>query len=179
MKKTVWTFGLISGAIMAVMMWLTIPFIENFGDNAELLGYTTMIVAFLMVYFGIRSYRDTVLAGVIGFGRAFKVGILIALLASTCYVASWQVMYHTVASDFIEKYSAQVIEKARKEGASDAAIKLQQVEMAKFAEAYKNPLVNVAMTYLEVFPVGLVMVLVGAGILSRRKVAPLLAPAAG
>jgi hypothetical protein len=169
MKRTVWTFGLISGAILAVMMAITLPFQEKIGDKGEVIGYTTMILAFLMVYFGIRSYRDTVLAGTISFGRAFKVGILISLIASACYVTAWEIIYHTVAPDFTEKYAARMIEKARASGASEAQIEAKKQEMAKFTEAYKNPVVNVGMTFLEVFPVGAVLVLISAGVLSRRK----------
>jgi len=169
MKRTVWTFGLISGAILAVMMSITTPFQDQIGDKGEVIGYTTMILAFLMVYFGIRSYRDTVLAGAISFGRAFKVGILISLIASACYVTAWEVISHTVAPDFMEKYAARTIEKARTSGASEAQIEAKKLEMAKFTEAYKNPVVNVGLTFLEVFPVGAVLVLVSAGVLSRRK----------
>jgi hypothetical protein len=168
MKRTVWTFGLIAGAIMAAMMFATIPFLEH-DDKAEIIGYTTMIVAFLMVFFGIRSYRDNVMGGTIGFGRAFKVGILITLVASACYVASWEVMYHTMMPDFVEKYAAQVIERAKASGAAEAQVEERRQEMAKFAVMYRNPLFNVGMTFLEVFPVGLVVVLVSSGVLSRRK----------
>ena len=180
MKRIVWTFGLTSGAILAGMMAITMTFANKIGfDKGEVIGYSTMILAFLMVYFGIRSYRDTVMAGVIGFGRAFKVGTLIVLIASACYVAAWEVIYRTMAPDFAEKYAAHAIDKARTAGATDAQIEAKNVEMAKFNEGYKNPLVNVGLTFLEVFPLGAVVVLVSAGVLSRRKSAaatPLTSP---
>ncbi|MEO8200135.1 MAG: DUF4199 domain-containing protein [Gemmatimonadota bacterium] len=169
MKPIVWTFGLIAGAIMAAMMAITMPLMDHIADKAEIIGYTTMILAFLMVYFGIRSYRDNVLTGTIGFGRAFKVGILITLVASACYVASWEVIYHTMVPDFAEKYAARAVEKARASGASESEIEAQKQQMAKFVEGYKNPLINVGLTFLEVFPVGLVVVLISAGVLSRKK----------
>ena len=169
MKRIVWTFGLIAGAIMALMMAVTIPFFEQVGDLGEVIGYTTMVAAFLMVFFGIRSYRDEQLGGSIGFGRAFRVGILITLVASACYVTTWEILYHTVASDFTDKYTARQIEKARASGATEAAIAAKRQEMAKFAEMYSNPLYNVGMTFLEVFPVGLAVVLVSAGVLSRKR----------
>ncbi|MEO8139812.1 MAG: DUF4199 domain-containing protein [Gemmatimonadota bacterium] len=169
MKRTVWTFGLISGGIIAALMVIALPFQDQVGESGYVIGYSTMILAFLMVYFGIRSYRDNVMAGTIGFGRAFKVGILITLIASTCYVATWEVIYHTMAPDFAEKYAARAIERAQAAGATEAELAVQKEKMAKFAEMYKNPLVNVGMTYLEVFPVGVVVVLVSAGVLSRKK----------
>ena len=52
------------------------------------IGYTGMVLAFLMVYFGVRSYRDNVAGGQIGFGRAFVVGLAITFVASACYVAT-------------------------------------------------------------------------------------------
>src|SRR4051794_9724156 len=94
MKRIVWTFGLIAGAVLSVMMLLTVPFMDRIGnDHGEVIGYTTMVVAFLMVYFGIRTYRDSVMGGTIRFGQAFKVGILITLIACVCYVVTWEVLY--------------------------------------------------------------------------------------
>ena len=169
MKRIVWTFGLIAGGIMAAMMLITVPFAEKIGDAGEVVGYTTMILAFLMVYYGIRSYRDNVMGGTIRFGKAFQAGILITLIASACYVAAWEVIERTMVPDFAEKYAARVIAKVQGSGATAAQVEAKRQEMAKFTEAYKNPFVNVGMTFLEVFPVGLVVVLVSAWVLSRKK----------
>ena len=43
-------------------------------DRGVIVGYTSMVLAFLMVFFGVRSYRDNVAGGHVTFGRAFKVG---------------------------------------------------------------------------------------------------------
>src|SRR5215208_544919 len=94
MKKTVWTYGLISGALVSAMMAATLPFQDENGFNHSLLvGYATMVLSFLVIYFGVRSYRDNVGRGTVSFGRALAVGSLIGLVASVCYVATWQVMY--------------------------------------------------------------------------------------
>lgn len=86
MQKIVLTFGLIAGAILSAMMLLTLPFMDKIGfDKGEVIGYTTMLLAFLMVYFGVRSYRDNVAGGSVAFGRAFLVGLSITLVASVCY----------------------------------------------------------------------------------------------
>ena len=89
MRKTVLTFGLIAGAILSIMMLATIPFHDEIGfDRAEVIGYTTMVLAFLLIFFGVRSYRDNVRGGSVSFGRAFAVGALIVAVASACYVAT-------------------------------------------------------------------------------------------
>jgi Protein of unknown function (DUF4199) len=172
-KRIVITFGLIAGAILSGMMLVTVPFMDRIGfDKGETLGYTTMVLAFLMVFFGIRSYRDNVLNGRIGFGRAFQAGIFITLIACVCYVATWQVIYYKLAPDFVEKYTAHALDQAKKSGATEQQLAVQKADMARFMELYKNPLVNVSITFLEPLPVGLVITLVCAGILARKREAP-------
>src|SRR4051794_9798109 len=170
MKKTVWTFGLISGAIISILMAATIPFQDKLAfDHSLVIGYTTMVLAFLLIYFGVRSYRDNVAGGSVRFGRAFAVGALIAVISSVCYVATWEVIYFKFMPDFLTKYQAHALEKARASGASEAALAKQKVEMDKLGEMYKNPVINSAMTFVEPLPVGLVIALVSAGILSRAR----------
>ena len=170
MQKIVLTFGLIAGAMLSAMMLLTLPFLDKIGfGTGEVIGYTTMVLAFLMVYFGVRSYRDNVAGGRVGFGRAFVVGLTITFIASACYVATWEVIYYKFAPDFVDKYASAMVEKVKKSGASDAQIAAQLKEMQEFKEFYKNPFFNVAMTFLEPLPVGLLFTLVSAGIVSRRR----------
>lgn len=169
MKRVVWTFGLISGAILSVMMLLSLPFMSIGSDRAMIIGYTTMVLAFLLIYFGVRSYRDNVGGGVISFGRAFGVGLLIMVIASVCYVVTWEFVYFKMMPDFAEKYGAYTIEKARRSGASEAEIQQKTNEMQQFAKMYKNPFYNFAMTFLEPLPVGLLFALVSAGVLRRKR----------
>ena len=169
MKKTVWTYGLISGGILSALMLLTIPFVKYLGMEASMLvGYTTMVLAFLMVFFGVRSYRDHVGDGTVGFWRALAVGSLIMLVASICYVATWQVLYFGVPG-FAEQFQLHMLDQVRGSGESPEAIRARLAELRHFFEIYQNPLVNFAMTLLEPLPVGLVFALVSAGILSRGR----------
>jgi hypothetical protein len=169
MRKIVLTFGLISGAILAAMMVLALLFQDQIGfDRGAIVGYTSMVLAFLMVYFGVRAYRDGVAGGRVGFGRAFSVGLMITLVASVCYVATWEVIYFNFMPDFGDKYAAYVIAKAKDAGATDAQIAERERQMAEFKAMYANPLVNVAYTLLEPLPVGLLFTLVSAGVLSRK-----------
>ena len=171
MKNTVIKYGLISGALISVMMMLTIPFHDRIGFDTSglVVGYTTMVLAFLLIYFGVRSYRDTVGGGTVAFGRALAVGVLIAAVSSVCYVATWEVMYFKFMPDFMDKYAAHELDKARASGASEAEITSRKAEMEKLAVMYKNPLYNSALTFMEPLPVGLLVALVSAGVLSRRR----------
>jgi hypothetical protein len=170
MKKTVWTFGLIAGGILSAMMLLTMPFIEQIGyDRGEVVGYTTMVLAFLLVFFGIRSYRDNVGGGTVSFGRALAVGTLIVVVASACYVVTWELLYFVLAPGFAAKFQAYMVDSARASGATPAEIQAKLAEMHRFAKLYQNPAINAAISFMEPLPVGLVLALVSAGILSRGR----------
>jgi hypothetical protein len=170
MKRTILVFGLISGAIMSTIMAITMPFHDAIGyDSALVIGYTSIVAAGLLIFFGVRSYRDNVTGGTVRFGRAFAVGALISLVASLLYVATWQVVYRTSASDYLVKYQAHTMEEARASGATQAELDQKLAEMQRFAELYKNPAFNAAVTLLEPLPIGLVIALLSAGVLSRKR----------
>jgi len=179
MKKIVLRFGLASGFLLMALTAVTLPLCMNGTldfDNSQLVGYSAMVLAFLFVFFGIRSYRDNVVGGAIGFGKAFQVGLLISLVTCAMYVIAWEIAYYNFFPDFFDQYSAHVLERMRTAGESEAAIRETTAQMAKMGKLYKNLFFNVGITFLEVFPVGLVVTLVSAGIL-RRKAGPA-APAA-
>jgi hypothetical protein len=167
MKKTILTFGLISGAIISVLMCATLPFADRI-SHSYLVGYTTMILAFLLVYFGIRSYRDNFGDGRITFGKAFVIGISITLISCVFYVVTWEILYFKFMPDFMDKYGAAAIQKLQASGASAAAIQAKVEEIKRYKALEDNPLTNAAMTFIEPFPVGLLVTLISAAILRRK-----------
>jgi len=170
MKKTVLTFGLISGAIFAVEILATMPFHDKIGpERGLIIGYTTMVLAFLLVFFGIRSYRENVANGQISFGRALGVGLLIMIIACACYVITWEILYFNFMPDFADKYAAHAIEQVRASGKPPQEVAQEIEKMKQFKTLYNNVFFNVAMTLLEPLPVGLVMTLISAAILRKKK----------
>src|ERR1700730_9602394 len=169
MKKTVLTFGLISGALSSLMMVATVPFLHNVGFNKGLvIGYTAIVLSFLLVFFGIRSYRDNASNGEITFTKAFAVGISITLISCIFYVVTWEILYFNFLPDFMDKYGAHMIEKLKAAGAGPAAIQAQLEQIRKYKEMEDNPLLNAAMTFIEPFPVALAITLLSAAVLRRK-----------
>jgi Protein of unknown function (DUF4199) len=184
MKKIVLRFGLASGVLLLALSAVLLPLCMNGTidfDHSEVLGYSAMVLSFLLVFFGIRSYRDNVASGVIGFGKAFQVGLLITLVTCAMYVIAWEITYFNFLPDFLDQYNAHAIAKMRAAGETEAAIREATAKMADLAKLYANPLFNVAITFMEVFPVGLIVTLVSAAILRRKpgQAAPAAAVAAG
>jgi len=176
MKNTVLKFGIISGVLASILMASTVP-LEDKLSHSYLVGYATIVASFLLVYFGVRSYRSNVGGGKISFGRAFAVGICITLITCLFYVATWEIIFHFYMPDFMVKYSAAVIQKMHAAGASEAAIQAKTLALQASTESYKNPLVRIPMTFMEPFPVGLLITLISAAVL-RKKPRPQAEPSA-
>lgn len=175
MKKIILTFGLIAGSIVAVLMIITMSFWEsgvvNF-DNGELVGYTGMVVALSMIFFGIKSYRDQHGRGVITFGKGVKIGLLITLIAAVMYSLAWEICYNTVASGFTEKMQAHYFAELESQGMSPEKLEKAKQDWQTFSEYYKNPVIRFFVTMVEILPVGIIITLLGAGILRKQEVLP-------
>jgi hypothetical protein len=177
MKKTVLTFGLIAGVIMSVLMDSNVLLSDKIGSgHSLLLGYTVLVASFLLIYFGIRSYRDNALAGRISFGRAFACGILITLITIVCYVATWEILYFKFIPHFMDSYFAAQIHKVQSSGLDPATTAAKVAVIQHSQQLYQNPFVNMAYTFMEPLPVGLIITLISAAILRRN--APVVSTAA-
>jgi amino acid transporter len=170
MKKIIWTYGLIAGAITMVSIAIATIFHEQIGfDNGMYVGFSMMILAFSMIFVGLKKYRDQSEQQSLSFGKAFKIGFFITLIGSTIYVITWLFTYYNFLPDFTDKYSAYEIDKLKAAGASTAEIANKTKEMADFALMYKNPLINAGMTYMEIIWVGLLMSVFAALMLKKKK----------
>lgn len=172
MQKNIIIYGLIAGIVVSASMLFTVNYISHCEGNVDyntslLVGYASMLLALSLVFVGIRNYRDKFNEGVIGFGKAFKIGILMVLIASTVYAVAWLIDSIFFIPDFAEKYSAQMLAELRASGAPQAEIEEQTKEMASFVQNFKNPFFNAMMAYMEILPVGLVVTLVSSLILKR------------
>jgi hypothetical protein len=169
MKKIVLTFGLISGLMISVLMGGSLLIADKIGSgHSMMLGYTIMVASFLLIYFGIRSYRDNTLDGQISFGRAFACGILITLITTVCYVAMWEVLYFNFMPHFMDSYFAAQIARVQSSGLDHAATAAQVAAIERSQQLYQNPFVNMAYTFIEPFPVGLIITLVSAAVLRKK-----------
>jgi hypothetical protein len=170
MKKIVLTFGFLSGGLSALMMFGTLPFLETIGyDRGLIVGYTAIVISFLFVYFGIRSYRDNVLGGRISFARGLGVGLLITLISCACYVAAWQIISRNFMPDWLDKFNAQMLNELKSSGATEAEVQAAVQQGEAFKKLYANPLVSIAFTLIEPLPVGLLITLISAAVLRRSK----------
>lgn len=169
MKKTVLTFGLISGGLLGIMMLITMLLIKKSSfESGMIIGYSTMVLAGIVMFVGVKRLRDNE-GGFIPFGRALKAALLITFLSTLMYVAVWMVLSYTVMSNYMDEYAAAALQKAREAGESAEKMKAMEVEMEGFKEMYKNPLIRAGMTFMEPLPVGVPLSFITALILRKKQ----------
>jgi len=175
MKKVILTYGLIMGAIIGAMLLISIPMWKNGTlnfDNGELVGYTSMVVASSLIFFGIKSFRDNYSGGAVTFWQGTKVGLLITLVSCIVYAAAWQVSYHYMDGDFLQKMTEHRLAEMKAEGATEVELEETRATWESFGEMYKNPFIRFVITMFEPLPVALFFVVVSAGLLRRKDFLP-------
>jgi hypothetical protein len=172
-KKNILVFGTISGVIISTFMGISMALMsrsgEGGGSGSMIIGFSAMAVAFSFVFVGIKNYRDKQNGRTITFGKAFLLGLMISLVASTIYVITWAVEFHVFMPDFIDKYSAMQVKQMQSGGLSGAALDeaLKSIESTNYN--YKNsPFFFAMYTYMEILPVGIIITLISALILKRK-----------
>lgn len=168
MKRIVLVYGLIAGLICAAVLGTSSLF--NTGslsyEYGMYFGFASMILAAVIMWFGIAQYKKH-LGGSISFGKAFITGLLMTLIASTMYVASWMI---TGPENFGKTYTTYEAQTMRKNGASEAEVAKHVEANRKMWEKYdSNPVYRASLTYVEIVPVQLIIVLIASVALSIKK----------
>ncbi len=172
MKRIVIIYGLIAGTIVGSLLLASMS-LWNAGvvdlTNGHVVGYTTMVIALSMVFFGIKSFRDNHQKGVITFGKGLLLGTYITLIASVMYALAWEVSYRNMPSDFIRKMEQSYVDQAKAKGATEEELK----SMADFWVMYQNPFIRFGVTLTEILPVGIIITLLSASLLRKKEFLPL------
>ena len=168
MKKPMIVYGSIAGLVIIVVNTLSI----ELGVGQEWLGFLVMFIAFSSIFFAVKQYRDEILGGVIRFGTGFWLGLGITAVASFVYVLVWEAYLALTDYAFIDAYIQSIIDVRRASGASEADLAAAIAETETIRTQYANPLFRLPMTFVEVFPVGLLISLISAFTLRDSKNLP-------
>jgi hypothetical protein len=166
-------YGIIAGLIVVIPMdWRMLAMKPDDMHDGLLIGYLTMIVGMTAVFFGIKHYRDKVLGGVIKFGRALVVGLGISVVASLIYAIGWEISLRFMSYDFATYYAKSMVDHAVAAGATPEQLAKATADAASFTKMYSNPLLRFPMTFIELFPVGILVSLVSAALLRNSRLLP-------
>lgn len=166
MRRYILIYGLLAGFItIAIMVTGMVLSHGEVAPTSAAIGFLVMFLAFSLIYFGIRKYRDREQGGVITFNKAFLMGLAMTGVAGIIYVIIWEIYLGATDHAFIHQYSAAYIENKQAAGISGEALAKVRSDMAKMIEQYGNPLYRIPMTFTEILPVGLIVSLVSAFLL--------------
>jgi hypothetical protein len=164
--------GLLVGApLSAVTLLMSGQAMMQYG---MLVGYLIMLIGLSAVFFAIKRHRDIDLGGVIKFWPALALGLGVSGVAGVIYVIAWDASCAIAHADFAGAYAKAMIAEQQAKGVSGAPLERFKTEMAQFKIQYANPLYRWAMTFAEIFPVGVIVSLVSAGLLRNARFMPAL-----
>ena len=171
MLKLCLLFGSIAGVVVGGSLF-TITTVNVGTAYGMLIGYLTMLIALSAVFVAIKRHRDQSLGGVIRFWPALALGLGISAIAGFFYVAAWEAALAVTHMDFADVYAKAQIAQKTASGASEAELQRLSAEMDEFRVNYSKPLYRLAMTFMEIFPVGILVSLISAGLLRNSRFLP-------
>jgi hypothetical protein len=170
MKKIIITYGLISAGISAIM-WTVIALFMKSGNfsHGMIIGYTSMLLSIFVIYFAMKNYRDNYGGGRITFGKALLIGLFISIIFAVCYVITWMIIRQTLLPDFADNYIAYEINQLKKLNLSPDAMNKKVAELQQMKSIFSNPWKEASMVFIEPWPVAILVTLISAIIVSRKK----------
>jgi hypothetical protein len=178
MTKIVLTFGLISGLIIAALVWTAAGLAESNAidfQRLDIVGYASMLIALTMVFFGIKSYRDNVGNGTISFWKGIQVGFMISLISAVLYWAgafSYGIVSPNFEASFVQKFTELKVNKLAEQGAPQDQIDKAKAEVEMMKSLFDNPVLFFFVCLMEMLPVGIVVTLISAALLRKREFLP-------
>ncbi|MCR9194922.1 MAG: DUF4199 domain-containing protein [Hyphomonas sp.] len=170
MFRIMLVYGAIAGVVIIGVMLAGMAMSSGAGSQVQ--GYLTMLVVLSLIFVGIKRYRDKDLGGVIKFLPALGLGVGIAAVAGVFYVLSWEASLHMTDFAWIEDYKHSAIAGYEAKGLTEDELAEKVAALEAMMANYTNPLVRVPITFLEIFPVGLLVALISAALLRNPKVLP-------
>lgn len=174
MLRTILKYGVIAGLVVGGFELVTFVLFSGMPPlkYGMVIGYTTMLIALSAVFVGIKRHRDVDRGGVIGFWPALGVGLGVSFIAGIFYVAAWEAVQAMTHMDFASSYAQAIIASEKAKGASAEKLAKLSADMETFKVQYANPMFRFSMTFVEIFPVGVLVSLVSAGLLRNSRFLP-------
>jgi hypothetical protein len=172
MIRTIFIYGLISGLIVIAGIIGSLVISGEEPHSSVWVGYLIMLAGLSSILLAVKSYRDKTLGGVIRFWPAFGMGLAISLIAGIAYVVVWEAYLASTGYTFMDDYIAATLKQKAAAGVTGEAYEKLVAQMQTMSESYKNPLFRFAMTFVEIFPVGVLVSLVTAALVRNPKFLP-------
>jgi len=168
MKKTVLRFGLfgvLTICALSILIWALIDVVDN--TMGEVIGYSSMVVSLLFVFFGIKHFRDKENNGIVTFGKALLIGVLISFMVSLAFGILDVIYVKYINPEFMTEYYEGMLEQAQSLPAEEFEARKAELESEK--EMFLNPIIHFFIMSMMVFVIGFIISLLSALILQRKN----------
>ncbi|MFD0861131.1 DUF4199 domain-containing protein [Sungkyunkwania multivorans] len=168
MKKTVVRYGLFGALAICALFLLSLSIGDGLSySTQEIIGYASMVVSLMFVFFGIKHFRDRENGGKVNFGKALLIGVLISLITAFAFGLLDFVYVKYLNPDFMTTYYDHSVEQLKASlPAEEFEVKLAELEAEK--ELFMNPLMSFAIMSMTVFVIGFIISLISSLILQRK-----------
>ncbi len=165
------TYGGLAGLIIitTVVVGMRMGGENSSGSGSEMVGYLVMLVALSLVFVGVKRYRDQRHQGYIGFWAALGMGTAIAGIAALVYVSVWETYLAATDYAFVSQYTDGIIADSEADGMVGMELEDLKFEMEKMEANYAKPVYRLFITFLEIFPLGLIVAIISAALLRRVR----------
>jgi putative flippase GtrA len=166
MNKTVIKFGLYGFITAAILFLLALVLGDGLSfATQEVIGYSSMVVSLVFVYFGIKNYRDYENNGHIRFGKALGIGMLITLFAALGFAIIDFIYTSYINPEFVDQFISYQLEVAEKSLSGEELI-AKKTEI----ESYKD-MSSTAMAllmFVTVILIGFIISLISSFVLNKK-----------
>jgi len=122
-KVGIWKANLTNGLILGlvgIVYSLVVYFLNMYLNKAQ--GYVFMLVEFAVLFFLVKSYRDNFKHGMITYGDALGVSIIICLYYAIIMAIFTYILYTVIDSGLLDKQLAMAEEMMQKKGMPQSTI---------------------------------------------------------
>ncbi|MBT8262079.1 MAG: DUF4199 domain-containing protein [Bacteroidia bacterium] len=168
MRKTVIKYGLYS--LLAASILFLLAFLIGKGMSysvQETVGYITMVVSLVFVFFGIRHYRDRVNNGKVSFGKALFIGFMISLFAGLGFGVVDYIYTTMINPDFAQEYLTTMVADMKATLPAEE-FEVQKANLEQQMEEYGGSGFMAFIMFATVAMIGLVISIISALILQRK-----------
>lgn len=169
MKRFTLLLSIAGGVFVSIFMVILVKYCNpQHALTNMLITYAAMIIAFSVIFVAVKKERDSN-GGVITFGKALGIGLMITLITSTIYAAVWLVDYYVFMPDFMDKYTDHIIQQLKASHLPPQELKEKIDQANRNREMYGSFIGMTMEAYMEILPVGLIVSIIAALILKRGR----------
>ncbi len=168
MKKIVVRFGLQSFLFAAVLFLIMLLVGKDMSFKVqEVLGYLSIVASLSFVFFGIKHYRDKENSGLISFGKALGLGMLITVFVALGFAVIDFIYTAYINPDFLQQYTDYSITELEKTLFGEELATAKQ-KLISDMESMGSPSFMAAMMFVTVVLVGFIISLLSSLILQKK-----------